>query len=63
MKKSSFYLNWVSFILGFFFGIFGVILALFAQTDRRDKVYSSLLGLGIGLAVSLVLLKYVPLKL
>lgn len=58
MKKSSFYLHWLSFVLGFIFGVFGVFFTLFAQTDRRDKVYSSLLGCGIGIAVTLVLLKY-----
>jgi H+/Cl- antiporter ClcA len=63
MKKSSFYFNWVSFVLGLLFGIFGVLFALFAQTDKRDKIYSSLLGCGIGAAISLVLLKYTPVTL
>jgi len=63
MNKSSFYFHWISFILGFFFGIFGVAFALFAQTDRRDKIYSSLLGCGIGIAISLLLLKYYPVNI
>jgi hypothetical protein len=63
MKKSSFYFNGLSFVLGLLFGIFGVIFAFFAQTERRDKIYSSLLGCGIGAAISLVLFKYAPANL
>jgi hypothetical protein len=37
-----------------------VILTLFASRDRRDKVYSSLLGCFIGAAISLLLLKIYP---
>ena len=43
MKNTSFYFHWISFIVGFIFGVFGVLFSLFARTDRRDKVYSSLL--------------------
>ena len=60
MKNTSFYFHWISFVLGFVFGIFGVIFTLFAQTNRRDKVYSSLLGCFIGAAISLLLLKLYP---
>jgi hypothetical protein len=60
MKNSKFYFHWISFILGFVFGIFGVLLALFARNERRDKIYSSLFGCFIGAAVSLVLLKLYP---
>jgi hypothetical protein len=34
-----------------------VAFSLFAINNRRDKVYSSLLGCGIGMAISLFLLK------
>lgn len=60
MKNTKFYFHWVSFILGFIFGVFGVIVTLFARKDRRDKVYSSLLGCFIGAAISLLLLKLYP---
>ena len=60
MKNSNFYFHWISFILGFVFGIFGVMVALFARNERRDKVYSSLLGCFIGAAVSLIILKMYP---
>lgn len=60
MKNSSFYFHGWSFILGLIFGIFGVIFTLFAVTNRRDKIYSSLLGLGIGIVISMLLLKLNP---
>jgi len=60
MKNTKFYFHLISFILGFIFGIFGVIVTLFASRDRRDKVYSSLLGCFIGAAISLLLLKIYP---
>ncbi|MGZ3848012.1 MAG: hypothetical protein ACXVKI_02740 [Flavisolibacter sp.] len=60
MKNSSFYFKWISFLLGFLFGIFGVLLSLFARTQRRDKIYSALLGCFIGAALTLVLLRVFP---
>lgn len=58
MSNSSFYFKWGPFLLGFFFGIFGVIAALFISEERRDRVYSALLGLGINLVISLLVLKF-----
>jgi H+/Cl- antiporter ClcA len=60
MKNTSFYFHWISFIVGFIFGVFGVLFSLFVRTDRRDKVYSSLLGCFIGAAISFALLKLYP---
>ena len=60
MKNSKFYFHWIPFLLGFVFGIFGVLLALFARNERRDKIYSSLFGCFAGAAISLALLKLYP---
>jgi H+/Cl- antiporter ClcA len=60
MKKSTFYFNWVSFILGLFFGIFGVLFSLLARNDRRDKIYSSVLGCAIGMVITFLLLRSNP---
>jgi len=60
MKNTSFYFHWIPFVVGFIFGVFGVLFTLFARTDRRDKVYSSLLGCVIGAAISFALLKLYP---
>jgi hypothetical protein len=57
-NSSSFHLMWRCVLGGFIFGIFAVIFFLFAQTDRRDKVYSSLLGSGLNSLLTLVLMKY-----
>jgi uncharacterized membrane protein YjjP (DUF1212 family) len=57
MRDTSFQFRWASFLIGFFFGIFGVIFSLFAQTDRRDKIYSTLLGFGIATIITMFLLK------
>lgn len=45
-------------MLGLLLGIFGVASTLFARTDRRDKFYSSLLGMAICMAVNMWALKY-----
>jgi hypothetical protein len=59
MKNSSFHLHWASFIISFFFGIFAFIFyVVFSQTDRRDKIYSSLFGWFLGLAIGIMLLKF-----
>lgn len=60
MKDKSFYFKWPSFLLGFIIGFIGVIIALFAQEDRRDKIYSSIMGCCLGIIVSMIVLKYVP---
>ena len=60
MKNTKFYFHWMPFILGFVFGVFGVAVALFARSERRDKIYSSLFGCFLGAAISLLLLKLYP---
>jgi purine-cytosine permease-like protein len=57
-RDTSFHIMWGSFLIGFFLGIVGVAFSLFAVTDRRDKIYSSLFGFGIGTLVTMMLLKY-----
>ncbi|HEX6334593.1 MAG TPA: hypothetical protein VFZ78_10230 [Flavisolibacter sp.] len=59
MKHSEFYLHWLSFFLGLIFGILGIVITLFAVTDRRDKIYSSILGCAVGAALSLLIWKYI----
>jgi len=64
MKNSSFHLHWGSFIASFFFGIFAFIFyVVFSNTDRRDKIYSSLFGWFLGTAILMLLLKFTDLKL
>jgi uncharacterized membrane protein YjjP (DUF1212 family) len=58
MKDNSFYFKWKSFLLGFFFGIVGVLITLFAQEERRDKIYSSVIGFFIGIFTAMLMLKY-----
>ena len=58
MNNSSFYFKWKSFLLGFILGIFGVIFSLFANEERRDKIYSSLIGCCLGVLTTMILLKY-----
>jgi cytochrome b561 len=63
MKNSSFHLHWASFIASFFFGIFAFIFyVVFSQTDRRDKIYSSLFGWFLGTAILMLLLKFTNLS-
>jgi hypothetical protein len=59
MKNSTFHLNWGSFIASFFFGMFAFIFyVVFSNTERRDKIYSSLFGWFLGTAVLMLLLKF-----
>ena len=59
MKNSTFHLHWASFIVSLFFGVAAFIFyLLFARVDRRDKIYSSLLGWFLAAAIWLVLLKF-----
>jgi hypothetical protein len=59
MKNSSFHLHWGSFLVSLFFGIFAFIFyVVFSQTDRRDKIYSSLAGWFLGTATLMLLLKF-----
>jgi len=61
MKDSSFHLHWIALIVSFFFGIFAFIgYVVFTRTDRRDKIYSSLLGWVLSMAVGLIILHYNP---
>ena len=63
MKNPTFHLHWISFIVSFFLGIFAFIFyVVFAQVDRRDKIYSSLLGWFLGLAIGMLLWKFTDLK-
>lgn len=57
-RDSSFQIMWGSFLIGFFLGLLGVAFSLFAVTDRRDKIYSSLFGFGIGTIITMLILKY-----
>lgn len=57
-RDTSFHIVWGSFIIGFLLGIVGVAFSLFAVSDRRDKIYSSLFGCGIGAVVTLLMLKF-----
>jgi hypothetical protein len=58
MKNNSFYFKWQPFLLGFLIGFFGVIIALFAREDRRDKIYSSIIGCCLGFLVTMLMIKY-----
>jgi VanZ family protein len=54
MKNSSFYFYWKNFLIAFVLGLVGFLATVFfSKSDRRDKIYSGLLGwfLGTGLAV------------
>jgi hypothetical protein len=63
MKNSSFHLHWTSFFVSLFSGIFGFIFyVVFATSDRRDKIYSSLLGWFSGTAIYMLLLKFTDMK-
>jgi hypothetical protein len=63
MKNSTFHLHWTSFFVSLFFGIFAFIFyVVFASTDRRDKIYSSLLGWFLDIAVWMLLLKFTDIK-
>lgn len=57
VSNSSFYFKWWPFILGFLFGIFGVVFSLFAREERRDKIYSALFGLAINMALTFWMVK------
>jgi hypothetical protein len=57
-RSNSFYFHWLSFLLGVVLGFIAVVFIFFTQTrDRKDKVYSSLLGMAIGMLVNFYLLK------
>ena len=58
MINSSFYFHWRSFLLGFILSGIGFVITLFAKADRRDKIYSALMGwfLGVGLLLLLMYL-------
>ena len=63
MKDNSFYFKWKSFLLGFIFGILGVLITLFAMEERRDKIYSSVIGFFIGIFTAMLMVKYGVVKL
>jgi hypothetical protein len=58
MKDSSFHIRWRSFALGVVLGIFGFLYSLFAREEKRDKIYSSLLGCAVSMAINLIILKF-----
>jgi uncharacterized BrkB/YihY/UPF0761 family membrane protein len=63
MKNSTFHLHWASFIISLLFGIFAFIFyVVFANKDRRDKIYSSLFGWFLAIAIWMLLWKYTDLK-
>lgn len=63
MKKSTFHLHWVSFIVSFFFGTLAFLFyLLFARVDRRDKIYSSLFGWFLSAGLWLLLLRFTNIK-
>jgi cadmium resistance protein CadD (predicted permease) len=39
-----------------------IFYLLFSRTDRRDKIYSSLFGWFLGLAIGILLLKFTNIK-
>jgi hypothetical protein len=58
-KDSTFYLHGLSFLLGLALGIMAVIFIVITQTTRRrDKIYSSLLGMAIGALITFILVRY-----
>lgn len=56
--KSSFTLNWRSFVLGMVLGMLGFLISLFATKDRRDKMYSALMGWFLATGIFLLLLHF-----
>jgi hypothetical protein len=62
MKNSTFHLNWGSFIVSFLLGGLGIFAfifyVVFANIDRRDKIYSSLFGWFLSMGVAMLLLKF-----
>jgi hypothetical protein len=57
-RDPTFAIRWTWVLVGFLLGIFAPIAVLFAAQDRRDKMYSTLLGTGISMAVNLAVLWY-----
>jgi hypothetical protein len=63
MKNSSFHLNWSSFIVSLFFGIFAFMFyVVFSNTDRRDKIYSSLFGWLLATVIWMLIWRFTDLK-
>ena len=57
-RDTSFHIMWGSFLIGLLLGIVGVAFSLFAVTDRRDKIYSSFFGFGLGAIITMLILKF-----
>lgn len=57
-RDATFQVLWSYLIWGMLLGFIALIVVSFAKTDRRDKVYSTLLGLSISLVVNLLILYY-----
>lgn len=57
-------MHWSSFILSFLFGIFAFIFyVVFSQTDRRDKIYSSLFGWFLGTLIWMLLWRFTDMRM
>lgn len=58
-RDNTFYIHWLSFALGLVLGFLAVIFIFLSQSqNRRDKIYSSLLGMGIGMLINFFVIRY-----
>ncbi|MDB5196347.1 MAG: hypothetical protein JWP88_718 [Flaviaesturariibacter sp.] len=53
-RDNTFQIRWGYFAIAILFHLFVIIFTLFAQTGRRDKFYSALLGTAINLLLGLL---------
>ena len=54
--ESGFQWHWGGFVLGFFLSFIGVIIALFFKDENKmNRIYTALIGMGIGFIVGFAL--------